>query len=384
MRIDAIDLFGPLYVNGVVGSEGQILGFSGSQVTWITASGSGSGTVGPQGPTGASYPVQSGRIVFGDTFGTGLTASPNFCYVLGSNILVHHNVAPSIINSTNGTMLAVSGGVMCDGTNTSILASKDSEICVGQYSSIIGGELNDLGYNGGVNTSERSSIIGGCQNQQYGRHIQTSIVGGHLNCIVWDTSSHQNMSSILGGKCNTILSSNSHYKNNTIVGGYCNCLSSNAGSILGGQCNFIAGNAGGGYAINYSAILGGSSLYMCSCSSGPTINGSVIIGGKSSTGLLTDKCVMLDRPFSVIIGGTDTNSGYGGPFSSFYDCSLFVNCLRIDKLLKFKCHISAYDLTNILNAPAGTLLQAPKSGGGSNYFYFNVFAAANKLCFCPN
>jgi hypothetical protein len=84
MRIDEIDLFGPLLVNGSAGSNGQVFGFSGSQITWITASASGSGLPGPQGPVGIGLFVTQDQVALGGA--SGLT-STSFFKICGTNII---------------------------------------------------------------------------------------------------------------------------------------------------------------------------------------------------------------------------------------------------------------------------------------------------------
>lgn len=378
MRIDSIDLFGPLYINGLVGSEGQIFGFSGSDVTWITASSSGTGTIGPQGSTGSSYPVESGEIVFSDPSGSGLTSSSIFSFDSLNN-LIHHNGSPTLI-ANSSTILSASGGQIYNGTLVALLASKDSKICSGQYSVVAGGESNDLGC-GLVNSTVRTSIIGGCLNYQIGGHIHSSIIGGTLNCLNCYSVQPLQMSTILGGKRNTIQSDASGYKYNTIIGGRLNCLIANSSTILGGYCNFI--NASNGLT-SYTAILGGSHNYICAYSFGqPPPVGSVIIGGKSSTGVMGDRCVLMNTPHSVIIGGTDTKSAVEISNSGFYDNSLFVNCLRVDSHLKIRDYTPILPLESIF-LPQGSFVNSSKSGGGNNYFYFNSGSVKNKVSFCPN
>jgi hypothetical protein len=83
MRVDEIDLIGNFLINGVSPSTGQGIGYSGSNLQWITvtSSGGGGGPVGYQGATGPSYSsaITCGEIAFGRLGGGGgLTSSSSF------------------------------------------------------------------------------------------------------------------------------------------------------------------------------------------------------------------------------------------------------------------------------------------------------------------
>jgi hypothetical protein len=71
MRVDEIDLIGNFLIRGQLGGSSQGIGYSGSSIEWITVTGSGGGSNGPQGitgpnVTGSGYKADSNQIVFSD------------------------------------------------------------------------------------------------------------------------------------------------------------------------------------------------------------------------------------------------------------------------------------------------------------------------------
>jgi len=127
--------------------------------------------------------------------------------------------------------------------NHSVIAGGNSNLISGHTNSFIaGGELNmiecDQGWNsivGGYNnknTAAYSTIIGG-QNNQIGLNCgdSMSIIGGEDNLI--EINNH---STIIGGQTNSILGSAGH-ENNVVIGGNNNTLDSVTNSVIIGGLN---------------------------------------------------------------------------------------------------------------------------------------------------
>jgi hypothetical protein len=377
MRIDDIDLFGPFRINGTIGTEGQILGFSGSRTHWITASGSGgSGGPGPQGPTGSStgfssFGYNSFNIIFQSP--TGLTSSFGFIYcrdspLHGSNTNTgNYSTFLSAISANDGTMEV-------DTYCSSIIASKGSIHKYGRFNTHIGGCYNQIGYNQ-YNVNYRSAILGGRNNciSAGGSPFLSSVIGG--GCLNYICGPNIKYNSIFGG-CFNVLQQSLY---SSIIGGDCNFISSayvtfenKQVSIIGGCRNhIIPGLLVGNYFHENSAILGGKGTSLIS--PGGNVCNSVIIGGcgTQSSGILMDH--YLSRNNSVIVGGKDIKVpviNYSGR-QNFFDNALFLNYGVITNNMKLNDYTTTVGLTGFggTNSRANVILNQ-KQSGFSNYISF--------------
>jgi hypothetical protein len=90
MRIDEIDLFGDLLINGSTGSEGQILTYgNGGEFAWGTASG------GNSGPTSSYFKTSGYNYVICETVNNGVDPSAD-AVINGDNLINAYNVAKTL------------------------------------------------------------------------------------------------------------------------------------------------------------------------------------------------------------------------------------------------------------------------------------------------
>jgi len=302
MRIDEIDLFGPMLVNGSTGSNGQIFGFSGSEITWITASSSGGeGEPGPQGPVGIGLFIPQDRIAIGGP--SGLT-STSFFRICNNNI-IHGS---SSVGGSYNTIL---------GSHQFIAPSSFVNSIDGQYNTIIGGINNT------ISSGSNKSFIG----------------GGEFNCI-----SNLSYSAILGGKENSIATS--FGKNNTILGGNCICIYSSGArkiygnTILNGYANTIGYSNTNSY---YSSIVTSDGSVLGNDIT--TLRYSAIIGGNGNSTCGSFECSYRN----AIIGGSnnllsDSQDGYFG-----------LNTFTINSVTIASCNTSMKSSNSVIVSSTGTL-----------------------------
>jgi len=345
MRIDEIDLFGPLLVNGSTGSNGQVFGFSGSQITWITASASGDGLPGPQGPVGIGLFVTQDQVALGGD--TGLT-STSFFKISGTNI--------------------IHGSASVGGNRNTILGSH-------QFT-------NPSAYQNIINGGNYNTILGGRQNSISSSDF--SIIGGGENVNL----SNQQYSASLGGKENQLTSSTFVGFNNTILGGNNNIISSNLGqscnnSILGGYTSTIGSGISNGSC--YSSIISSDSSGLSIAKS----KGSAIIGGGNhNLDSYSVECVYS----SAILGGFGNLILKSNPLSlvSYYT----LNSVIISSRDSCSCTTRGVIISGNNKLLALYNCQGPSSqdlladnviiGNGriGNYSMFNTYTNTN-CSFCP-
>jgi hypothetical protein len=375
MRIDDIDLVGPFYINGTIGTEGQILGFSGSQTHWITASGSGGpGGPGPLGPTGGSTGFflkneNSGAFIFQTP--TGLSFSNNLlCYHIGDNLIHEFN---STINSSNlSAIIATDQSTAYNIRCSTIIASKAPVTRCGRFGTHIGGTNNQIGYIT-YQYSYRTAILGGFNNCIVGlnSNVNDNVIGGgqvsylFLSCWI----------STFGGSYNKIV--NSMFS--TIVGGRSNVICAyqpqdkNQRVSIIGACNsgISPGLLLGNYYHKNSAILGGSGTALV-ISNGNVCN-SVIIGGSGTSSSFSSLDHYLSHNNSVIVGGKDIKVPsilyFGRP--SFFNDAAFLNYAVITNNMKLNDYTTTVGLTGFggTHSRANVVLNQ-KQSGFSNYISF--------------
>jgi len=379
MRIDEIDLFGPMLINGSAGSNGQIFGFSGSEITWITASSSGGdGDPGPQGPVGIGLFIPEDQIAIGGP--SGLTSTV-FFKTDGYNI-IHGS---SSVGGACNTIL---------GSHQLIAPSSFINSIDGQYNTIIGGVTNTISLS-----------------------VKSFMGGGEINSI-----SNLSYSTILGGRENSISTNTWVTHNNTILGGNIICIQSGSGKIYGNTIlNGYANTIGSGYSNSYySAIVGSEN----SGFSGniTTLKYSAIIGGSGNT-----NCgIMYCSYQNAIIGGSnnflsDSQNGYvvGSVFTknsvtiascnasmrssnsvivsstgylNFYNCTdvLSPGTTRYDHVLFTSGRVGNYSMfcayANGLNESfySGTFFNRSNAKGNCFVIYCGLFSAggrALRICF---
>jgi hypothetical protein len=381
MRIDSIDLFGPLYVNSTIGSEGQILAFSGSQISWISASGSGTGTIGPQGPTGSGLIIPNGQILFGQN--VGLTSSSCFRVDIreggGFGTFVQGIEITTVGNEEN-ILASCKSCTTYSGLRSTIISTCDSFLCRSNGSTIIGGAKHYMGY---ACNHYSSTILGGYCNISPGGMKYSVIAGGNNNNMWYDNAYHAQYSTILGGCGNVICPGGVNIGNNSynlITGGILNniyggCLV----GIFGGCNNRTVYNSSQG--VKNSVIIGGFLGQFCFEIGNPTqIKYSAIIGAKDSG----YQNVKMYRSYSVILGGEDVQSG---PYfaNGFFDCSTFARCVTVCELLKLRNYTPTIDFNSSLYSADNVLSVQEKAGGGNSYFYHNVQGVGkNKFNICFN
>ena len=280
MRIDELDLFGPMLVNGSTGSNGQVFGFSGIEITWITASSSGGdGSPGPQGPVGIGLFIPQDQIAIGGP--SGLT-STSFFRTSVNNIIHGSSSVSGIYNTILGSHQFVFPG------------SYVNNIYGLNYNTIIGGSTNTI--SGSVR-----SFMGGGQINSMSNQSQGAMLGGRENQLNSLDSNLTKNNTILGGCNSTIVALNG-------LGGFITC----GNTILGGYSN----NLGVSYtSVYYSSIVASENSFFSSniVSVGYTgvVKNSVIIGGNVNVNYATLYC----NYQNAIIGGcnnclSDSQGGF--------------------------------------------------------------------------
>ena len=183
MRIDGINLIGNFTLRGMTGGSSQGIGYSGSNIEWISVTGSGGGgSVGPQGKSGPNfdhtiYTNVAGRVAFGDN-NYGITFSNDFCYSHNTNTCFA-NLSIGISASSNRTstasliLMTVTSSVLSS-VNSSIIASCRSLINVSDRSAIISSDASCIvfspnsvivaGSSASIGSSPRSVVLGGVFN----------------------------------------------------------------------------------------------------------------------------------------------------------------------------------------------------------------------------
>jgi hypothetical protein len=277
MRIDEIDLFGPMLVNGSTGSNGQVFGFSGSEITWITASSSGGdGSPGPQGPVGIGLFIPQDQIAIGGP--SGLT-STSFFRIFNNNI-IHGS---SSVSGSYNTILGSHQFVTPSSYANNIYGISDYNTIIGGYSNTVSGSVKSFMGGGRINNITNqchSAMLGGSENS-----ISTSNFGSARNNTILGSCN----SAILGTTCITC--------GNTILGGYTNTLGVNYtsvyySSIVASENSFFSSNI---ISVGYTGV----------------VKNSVIIGGNVNVNYGTLYC----NYQNAIIGGcnnclSDSQGGF--------------------------------------------------------------------------
>jgi hypothetical protein len=198
----------------------------------------------------------------------------NFTATQSNTIYLQGSVVVNGIDISSGST-PIPVDEIAFGTGTGITSSTELKFNPTTKSSIIGGICNTL------SSSNKASVVGGQFNSLSCYSNYSSIMGGNCN-IVYKSG----LSSIIGGQFNS-LSCYSNYS--LIMGGNCNILDSSCGSaIIGGNCNnlsisscnssIIGGSYNCIYQSCYSSMIGGvgNILDNNSCR-------SVILGGLGLT-----------------------------------------------------------------------------------------------------
>jgi len=280
-------------------------------------------------PISATTAINNCQMVWG--CGTGITSSSSFILNdtanqntvngFGSIRSVYNTSYSSKVNTNSKDNQSLVVGGCCNTILSTVGKSCGSVISGGSYNCI--------------NSSYRSSIIGGVSNLIYGKNFDSSMIGGISNCITgyYSYNSSYNLSiggcmnticngsyinasrfnlisglnntifnsgdvyhgcnyfnSISGGKCNLLRLYHANCFN-SIMSSYCSCISSRCGlngedqtpmsnfnSILGGSCNcitkcctFTTSSKG------YNSIVGGCNNRISICRSASTFN-SIVSG----------------------------------------------------------------------------------------------------------
>lgn len=381
MRIDEIDLFGPMLVNGSTGSNGQVFGFSGSEITWITASSSGGdGAPGPQGPVGIGLFIPEDQIAIGGP--SGLTSTV-FFKTDGYNI-IHGS---SSVGGSCNTILGSHQFITPSATVNSIAG--------GFYNTIIGGYSNTI-------TLSNKSFIGGGRINSMTYQNNSAMLGGSENQILSTNPTYTKNNIILSG-CNNTITGNIRTCGNTILGGYANTLGAAYSclyysSIVGSENSGFGGNI---TSLKYSAIIGGSSntnsgILQCS-------HQNAIIGGCNNFLFDSQNGYGISYVFtknSVTIASCNTymkssnsvivsSTGY----LNFYNCSIGVSpgSTRYDHVLFTSGRVGNYSMFctygNVLNDKfySGTFFNRLNAKGNCFVVYCGLFSSATgralRICF---